>query len=286
MILPSAFHPTADPSADPAQGGLWFVFHANNLLVSTGTELPALPKLSGGQSLPVPTSAPVMLGMAGATRCWGAVALSEDAPAGWAFEPLRGLFNRLPDDHLAIAGRAAQLLEFDRTHRFCGVCATPMQSHEDGRSRQCPNCGQTVYPRIAPAMMALIKRDGARGRELLLARNARFPTAMYSALAGFVEPSESVEDCVHREVHEEVGVTVGGLRYFGSQSWPFPHSLMIAFVVDYEAGEIVCEEGEIADARWFGLDELPLLPHRLSIARRLINATVAEVDPRHPILHV
>jgi NAD+ diphosphatase len=286
MILPPVFRPVLDPQADPDSGGVWFVFHSGRLLVRLDGDRTSLPTLSAGVRLPVSAGAPVLLGMTGAQCYWGAVALTEEAPTGWAYEPLRGLFNRLPDDLLAIAGRAAQLLDFDRTHRFCGVCATPMQSHEDGRSRQCPNCGQTVYPRIAPAMMALIKRDGPRGRELLLARNARFPTAMYSALAGFVEPSESVEDCIHREVREEVGVSVRGLRYFGSQSWPFPHSLMIAFVVDYEAGEIVCEDGEIADARWFGLDGLPLLPHRLSIARRLINATIAEVEPGHPILNV
>ncbi len=246
---------------------------------------PVLPQpMSEGP--PVPTGAPVLLGLSGTTCCWAAEALIEEAPVGWAFEGLRGLFNRLPDDLLAIAGRATQLLEFDRTHRFCGVCATPMVAHEGGRSRTCPTCGHTVYPRIAPAMMALVKRDSLRGRELLLARNVRFPGAMYSALAGFVEPSESVEDSVHREVREEVGVSVGKLHYFGSQSWPFPHSLMIAFMADFEAGEIVCEEGEIEDARWFPLDKLPQLPHRLSIARRLINATIAEVDPHHPVLKV
>lgn len=133
-------------------------------------------------------------------------------------------------------------------------------------------------------MMVLVKRDTARSRELLLARGARFPGAFCSALAGFVEPSESVEDCLHREALEEVGIRVRNLRYFGSQGWPFPHSLMIAFVADYESGEIVCQPSEIVDAQWFPLDRLPLLPQSISIARLLTNHAIAEVAPNHPVL--
>jgi NAD+ diphosphatase len=194
------------------------------------------------------------------------------------FEPLRGLFNRLPDEVLAIAGRAIQILEFDRSHRFCGACANPTLLHEGGRSRRCPACGETSYPRVAPAMMVLIKRDAMFGRQLLLARSPRFPAGMYSALAGFVEPSESIESCIHREAFEEVGLRVRNIQYFGSQSWPFPHSLMIAYVADYDGGEIQCQEGEIEDARWFTLDALPQLPHRLSIARRLIDGVIAQAS--------
>jgi NAD+ diphosphatase len=178
------------------------------------------------------------------------------------------------------------VLEFDRTQRHCGACATPTVIHEGGRSRKCPNCGETGYARVAPAMMVLIKRDGPKGRELLMARSGRFVNGMYSALAGFIEPSESIEDCIHREAFEEVGVKVSNLRYYGSQGWPFPHSLMIAFVADYAGGEIVCQEDEIEDARWFTLDDLPVLPNRLSIARRLVNAVIGEVDPDHPALKV
>jgi len=141
-----------------------------------------------------------------------------------------------------------------------------------------------MYPRIAPAMMVLVKRDTPTGRELLLARGARFPAAFYSALAGFVEPSESIEDCIHRETREEVGVRVRNLRYFGSQSWPFPHSLMVAFLADHDGGEILCDPSEILDAQWFPLDRLPPLPFPFSISRRLINHAIAEVAPDHPAL--
>jgi NAD+ diphosphatase len=111
----------------------------------------------------------------------------------------------------------------------------------------------------------------------LLARANRFPGAMYSALAGFVEAGESIEDCIHREVREEVGIDVTDLRYFASQSWSFPHSLMIAYTAQYAGGELVPDASEIADARWFGVDALPDLPSPVSIARRLIDTTVARL---------
>jgi NAD+ diphosphatase len=144
------------------------------------------------------------------------------------------------------------------------------------RARECPACGLIAYPRVSPAMMALVIRD----REILLARAPRFPGSMYSALAGFVEPGETIEDCVRREVREEVGIEVEGLEYFGSQSWAFPHSLMIAFTARYAGGDLVPDPAEIADARWFGIDALPDLPSPMSIARHLIDATVARLARR------
>jgi NAD+ diphosphatase len=141
------------------------------------------------------------------------------------------------------------------------------------RARECPACGLVAYPRIAPAVMCLVTRE----RAILLARSPRFPPGMYSALAGFVEPGESLEQCLAREVLEETGVRIANARYFASQPWPFPHSLMIAFVADYAGGEITPAPGEIEDAQWFRLDALPKLPNRISIARRLIDGVVAEL---------
>jgi NAD+ diphosphatase len=288
MILPSDFEPLWAAPASAGQDGLWFVFHRSNLLVYTEHSTPMLPMpadvLSG--SLEIDREGARFVGMLRDTPVWAARSASDRAPAGHGFENMRGLFNRLPDDLIAIGGRAVQMLEFDRTHRFCGACATPSEIHEGGRSRKCPNCGETYYPKVSPAMMVLIKRDGPNGRELLLARSARFARGMYSALAGFVEPSESIEECIYREAFEEVGVKVHNLKYFSSQGWPFPNSLMVAYVADYESGEIVPQEGEIEDARWFTLDHLPGLPHRLSIARRLVSHVIAEVNPDHPALKV
>jgi NAD+ diphosphatase len=284
MILPEQFEALWDASEVFSSQGLWFALHRGALLIEReGSKARMLEGHPETHGLAVATAR--LIGRWRGRVCWAA---QLDANAASAIdngstgpllrlEPLRGLFGRLPDELLAIAARGLQLLEFDRTHRYCGACASPTASHEGGRSRHCRACGETVYPRVTPAMMVLITRDGPTARQLLLARSPRFPGGMYSALAGFVEPSESIEACIHREAYEEVGVRLGRLRYFGSQSWPFPHSLMIAYLADYESGEIVCQDGEIEDARWFDLHALPQLPHRLSIARRLIEGAIAEV---------
>lgn len=190
-------------------------------------------------------------------------------PPGHAFVGLRALFGAVPDGFLGLAGRAVQLAEWMRTHRYCGVCATPMAAAAGERAYRCPSCGFTAYPRISPAMMVLIRR----GDTVLLARHAQSPYQRYTALAGFLEAGESVEEAVHREVYEEVGLRVHNLKYFGSQSWPFPHSLMLAYTADYLDGEIRVDPAEIADARWFGAgDEWPDFAHTVSIAAELVNA--------------
>ncbi len=200
-----------------------------------------------------------------------------EAPEGASWVGLRALFGRLPDDLAAIAGRAIQLSEWDRSHRFCGACGTPTERAEKERARRCGACGLTAYPRISPAMMCLV----TRGNEILLARNVNFPPGRYSALAGFLEAGESAEDAVHREVREEVGIEVKDLRYFASQSWPFPHSLMIAFSAEYASGELRPDTSEIADAQWFTQSSLPQLPPQVSIARALIDNTLARLENTH-----
>ena len=203
--------------------------------------------------------------------CW-ALRLAA-APEGWRAVPLRSAMMGFPDPLAGLAGRAAQVLEWDRTHRFCGACATPTIRDASERARRCPSCHHTAYPRISPAMMCLI----TRGREILLARNVNFPAGRYSALAGFLEAGESIEDAIHREVEEEVGLKVTNLRYFASQSWPFPHSLMIAFTAEFAGGELRPNGHEIAEADWFRHDALPQLPPRISIARALIDDTVRKM---------
>jgi NAD+ diphosphatase len=192
------------------------------------------------------------------------------APPGWRSVPLRSAMMQMPAPLTSVAGRAAQVLEWERAHRHCGVCGTPTLPHEHDRARVCPACGHVAYPRLSPAMMALVWRD----QELLLARAPTYSAGMYSALAGFVEAGESIEDCVVREVAEEVGVAVKNLRYYGSQSWPFPHSLMVAYTAEWAGGEIVPQPSEIESAGWFGIDELPGIPPRFSIAGHLIRDTV------------
>lgn len=283
MQLPIDFQPGWAPADIEDVSAHRFLFLQGALVVLRDGDSARLPD-AAYRDLPIGSLHSV--GVLDGRACHMGELLATDLPEGFEAVPLRQLFNLLPESLLAVAGRAQQLLDFARSHRFCGACGHANEMFDEGRARRCPACGQVAYPRLAPAMMALIKRDGPNGRELLLAHGARFPGVIYSALAGFVEPSESVEDCLHREVFEEVGVRVKNLRYFGSQCWPFPHSLMIAFVADWASGEIVADPAEILDAAWFPIDALPPLPHQITIARRLINATIAEVAPDHPALTV
>jgi NAD+ diphosphatase len=216
------------------------------------------------------------LGQLGGLDCW-ALTLPE-TPNGWRRSPLRAAMMALDAPLSGLAGRAAQVLEWDRTHRHCGVCGTPTELQPGERARRCPACGHSAYPRVSPAMMVLVWREG----ELLLARSPHYAPGVYSALAGFVEAGESLEDCVHREVAEEVGVAVTDLRYYGSQSWPFPHSLMLAWTARWAGGDIVPQPDEIEDARWYALDALPKIPPRFSISGHLIRDTVVALGGPEP----
>ena len=200
-------------------------------------------------------------------------------PEGYTLAGLRSWLGRVEPAVFYLAGRAKQIVEWHASHRYCGRCAAPMEDHPADRAKVCPQCEVVSYPRLSPSIIVLV----TRGEEMLLARNANWPTGMYSTLAGFVEPGESIEQTVHREVAEEVGVQVRNLRYRGSQSWPFPNSLMLGFLAEYASGEIVCQEEEIADARWFRYDELPNVPPGTAISRWLIDDFIAQVrDPNAP----
>ena len=191
--------------------------------------------------------------------------LPENLPGEWV--ALRQVFATVGFEHFMQAGRASQLLDWWKNNRFCGRCGAKTEKKDDEFGMSCSACGLVSYPRISPAVMVLIRR----GRELLLARGPHFKPGVFSALAGFVEVGETIEACAVREVQEEVGLKITNLRYFQSQPWPFPDSLMIAFHADYAGGEIVCDPHEIEAAAWYSIDELPLLPDPVSIARRLIE---------------
>jgi len=259
---------------EPDAGSLCFAFQQTLLLVSAEPPVVQLPRHDDLTGLGAAPLRRLYLGTLGERACYAfEYGADTEAPAGLAWQGLRALYGRLDDSLFALAGRALQLVDWDRTHQYCGRCGTPMQQREHERARECPSCRFIAYPRIAPAVMCLIRR----GREILLARSPHFAPGMYSALAGFVEPGESLEQCLAREVLEETGVRIANARYFASQPWPFPHSLMIAFVADYAGGEITPAPDEIEDAQWFSIDALPKLPNRISIARRLIDGVVAEM---------
>jgi NAD+ diphosphatase len=212
------------------------------------------------------------LGMLGAEACWGVDVPHGHDPADGAALDLYSFFGRASEVEWMVAGRAVQLVEWARTHRFCGRCGIPTEPQAGERAMKCPSCGLLAFPRLAPAMITLV----TRGDQVLLARGVQFRSPVYSCLAGFVEPGESLEGAVVREVREEVGVEVGNVRYWGSQPWPFPHSLMVGFTAVWRSGEIDIDPAEIVDAQWFYRDELPPIPPRMSIARKLIDAWLTE----------
>ena len=214
-------------------------------------------------------------------QAWWAVDVPHDGedPSYGAAVDLRAFYGRAPEHHWLAAGRAVQIVEWARTNRFCGRCGEPTVPSASGeRAMRCAACGLLAFPRLSPAMITLVTRgDAGPDQEALLARGVQWTVPMYSCLAGFVEPGESLESAVIREVFEEVAIVVRNPMYFGSQPWPFPNSLMIGFTAEYEAGDIACDPTEITDAGWYRRDELPMVPPGISIARRLIDAWVESV---------
>lgn len=276
------FQPLLQAPEQSAGEPLWFIFQGSHLLVTHSEGPVALPDDAAASHLGDVIVRRHVIGQLEGRVCHGIEVAADSAPPpGYAFAGLRALFGRADDVLLALAGRALQIIDWDRTHLYCGRCGAPTQLRTHERARTCPSCQLVVYPRIAPVVMGLILRD----HELLLARSPHFAPGVYSAIAGYCEPGESLEMALKREIREEVGLEVRDLQYFKSQSWPFPHSLMVAFTCHYQSGIVVPQPGEIEDARWFTPDALPLLPHPVSIARQLIEATLSLMKSRYHALH-
>jgi NAD+ diphosphatase len=253
---------------------LWFAFRKAEILVVNGADRPALPHCLDLAEHGLAPQRRQYLGLYDGKHCFAVeIHESQPLPEGWATLGLRDLFGLVETTLAALSGRAYQLLEWDRNHQYCSRCGTRTEPRTDERARSCPACGLTSYPPVSPAIMILVTHRG----KLLLARKPAFPQGRFSALAGFVEPGETLEDTVIRETREEVGVEVRNIRYFGSQPWPFPHSLMIAFTAEYASGEIRPDGVEIEEARWFDPGELPKLPPPISISRRLIDTIAGKL---------
>ncbi len=189
-------------------------------------------------------------------------------PESMKLSTLKALTRQLSEDMFWIGGRAVQIVNFNNEHLYCGRCGTPTKIVDGERSKKCPKCGLTNYPRICPAIIVSVLREN----KLLLAHNYQFPKGLYSVVSGFLEVGETLEECVKREVYEETAITVKNIRYFGNQPWPFPNSLMIGFTAEYESGEIHVDGVEIEHADWYGSTEMPLIPDSISIARKLIDS--------------
>jgi len=261
------------PPKEQSEPAWWFIFQENKLLIYQNPESITLPFLMDLNELGLRVISQNYLGRLNNHHCYsGEAAKGTTSPAGMTFEGLRNVYGRLDEDLFWIAARAVQIVDWDRTHQFCGRCGVPLKLKTTERAKECPQCGLLHFPRLAPAIIVLVERS----QELLLARSRHFLPGMYSVLAGFVEPGESLEEAVVREVKEEVGVDIKDIKYFGSQPWPFPHSLMIGFTATYADGEISLNDSEIEDAGWFTVDNLPRIPGKISIARKLIDGFLAK----------
>ena len=202
------------------------------------------------------------------------VDVDAEEPPGYSFETLWSFLTTVDQPVFCLIGRAKQLVEWHQQNKYCGACGSITSTAPTDRSRKCDSCNISYYPRLSPSIIVLVHR----GKEVLLAKNAATRGNFYSTLAGFVEPGESIEETVHREVFEEVGIKVKNLRYFNSQSWPFPNSLMLGFHAEYESGEITIQEEEIADAQWFHYGEMPNKPAMMSISGWLIADHIKRME--------
>lgn len=262
-------------SADGPADRLRFAFSGSRMLVIRSEERARVPRASDLEETGV-----TALAEHGLTPDTAALELPEpfDPPGGMELLGLRALHGALAEATFALAGRAFQLVDWGKTSRFCGRCGSPTRRSDRELAMECTMCGRAHFPRISPAVIVRITREPG---EILLGRSHRAPDGCYSVLAGFVEPGESLEEAVAREIHEEVGVTLAHIRYFGSQPWPFPDSLMIGFTAKYLVGELAHDTRELAHAGWFAPDALPPVPPVFSIARALIDdfVTGCGLDP-------
>ena len=203
-----------------------------------------------------------------------------DAPvvddARYEMCPLRQSYFKLTKALYLKAGKCQEILYWDQNTRYCGVCGSPMKMHTD-ISKRCPHCGKEVWPQLATAVIVLVHRQHEGREEVLLVHARNFHRDFYGLVAGFVETGETLEEAVHREVSEETGISITNLRYFGSQPWPYPCGLMVGFHADYLSGEIELQEEELSKGGWFDKDNLPHIPEKLSIARKLIDDWLASI---------
>jgi NAD+ diphosphatase len=257
----------------------YFLYRGSRLLVKTSNGRPV--PLGGGDlaALAIAPEKRLVLGQIDGCRCT-AYRLPSDyqPPPGRYFEGLRSLFGRLDDAVMAAAGYGLQILNWAEANQFCGRCGDPTVFSKGERALRCARCERSIFPQVSPAVIvAVVSR-----KRLLLARSGRFAGCMFSVIAGYVEPGETLEACVRREVGEEVGIQIGDICYFGSQSWPFSGSLMVGFTARHTGGAIAVDNKEIVEAGWFAADELPEIPGKMSIARQLIDWYVERYGSASP----
>ncbi len=258
--------------ATPSTATPWFVFFKDQLLLKKGYTAHGETKYG----IPVSTEPPLNLGdgnrihevLSPDGRQVRAFAVKDPVAETeeWVMIGLRASYDYIPTDEYRSAGKAYQILYWDEHSRFCPVCGTATEQHTP-IMKKCPECGNEMFPPVSTAVIVLIRR----GEEVLLVHARNFRGTFYGLVAGFLEAGETLEECVEREVWEETGLKIKNIRYFGNQSWPYPSGLMVGFTADYESGEIKLQEDELSAAAFFSKDNLPEIPRKLSIARKLID---------------
>jgi NAD+ diphosphatase len=249
----------------PDANSICVLFSGNDIIMYRSGKSVRLPKV---QELMLDINTPIMhIGTIGGDNCCTLAIELEAVPQGCKRINFRQALKLMSDTEVAAANRARQLLQWDKEHRFCGHCGKPTRLSKHDTSKVCKDCGARFYPRIMPAIIVLIRKDD----KLLLAHNRKFKEGMYSLIAGFVEAGENLEEAVAREVLEETNIKIKNIKYFSSQSWPFPQSLMLGFTAEYDSGDLKPDGNELIDAQWFSKEKLPLLPSHGSISRKIID---------------
>ncbi len=246
---------------------LAFLFKGELMLLSGIRGLYTVPELHGEEIAKMNAADIQFIGEIDGIPCIAGDLPADFPAASQALLRLFELYGKTGDAIFKAACLAYHLVYWMRNNKYCGKCSHPMYDYEPDRARHCKNCGYVAYPRISPAVIVAVVRDG----RLLLAKASRFRNNFHSVLAGFIEAGESAEECLKREVMEETGISIKDIKYFGSQPWPFPDSLMLAYTAKYESGEISIDGKEILDASWYSPEEIPDVPGKMSVARKLID---------------
>ena len=263
------FIPSINEPHDSDKRAYWFIFRGNEIMISGQGAFPRIPQFINFQQSVIRIIRQHYLGNLDGLNCYCAeVSYDTAIPDDMTFSPLRPLLEVIGEEMFSIAGRAFQIIDWDRNHQFCGRCGSQLRTKNEERAKTCSICGLVLYPVIAPAVIVAVVRD----RTLLLAHSHRFQAELYSVLAGFVEAGETLEECLCREVAEEVGISISDIKYFGSMSWPFPNSLMVGFTAQHVSGEIIIDNNELDEANWYGPENMPpKIPAKGTISRKLID---------------
>lgn len=262
------FELRALPYPEENEPAYWFAFCGDKLLLELPSDSPRIPCMADLTLLQALPDKRLYLGRYHGMPCYAANVQCENTEKNNVeLIPLRQAFGMIEEELFWLAARAYHLINWDRNSDFCGRCGAENLYKAGEHSKYCPKCGLSVYPRISPAVIVAV----TDGDKLLLAQNVNNKNKFYSVLAGFVEPGESLEDCVRREIMEEAGIQVKNIRYFSSQPWPFPDSLMVGFTAEYGGGQLKLDPTELCDAGWYTADQLPQIPGKISISWKLIQ---------------